>query len=91
MIYGDSRYADSTIYKAHDARTGLVQITAMRIFPSAAARYYTYVWKETDRIDIIAQQVYGNSDAWHRIMDYNPELTDAMNIVPGTEIRLPND
>jgi phage tail protein X len=91
MIFESSRYANSRIYKAHDARTDLYQITVARIFPTAQAEYYTYTWKETDRIDVLAQRVYSTSDAWHKIMDYNPEIADALNIAPGTQIRLPRD
>lgn len=91
MIYSDSRYAESIIYKAQDARTGLVQIAVNRIFPTVKSDYYTYVWKETDRIDALAQRVYANSDDWSKIMDYNPEIADALNIPPGTQIRLPRD
>lgn len=91
MIFESSRYAQSRIYKAHDARTGLYQITVARVFPTAQAAYYTHTWSETDRIDVLAQRVYSNSDAWHRIMDYNPEIADALNIAPGTQIRLPRD
>jgi phage tail protein X len=91
LIYGDSRYAESAIYKAQDSRSGLVQVTVRRIYPTATSDYYIYVWKETDRIDVLAQRVYANSDAWWRIMDYNPEIADALNIAPGTQIRLPRD
>lgn len=90
MIYSDSRYADGRIFKAYDSRTGKAQITVLRVYPNLQSVFYTYVWKEGDRIDTLAQRVYGNSDEWVTIMDYNPEIIDPSSISPGTLIRLPN-
>ena len=90
MIYADSRYAEGRIYTAQDSRSGKYQISANRVFPQATASYYIYVWKEGDRLDVIAQRLYSNSEAWSLIMDYNPEIPDALNIAPGTQVRVPN-
>jgi hypothetical protein len=90
LIYGDSRYANGIIFKANDARTTKMQLTVTRTFPNTEAMYYTYVWTAGDRIDIIAQRIFGNSNSWHLIMDYNPEILDGFNIPPGTSVRIPN-
>lgn len=90
MIYESSRYADGTIYTAFDSRTGQYQKAVRRVFPDNTAEFYTYVWVEGDRLDNIAQRLYSNSESWSLIMDYNPEIFDALNIAPGTPIRMPN-
>jgi hypothetical protein len=89
MIYTDSRYATGRIFKAHDSRTGLYQTSVTRIFPTSSANYYIYVWKEGDRIDLVAHKLYANAEYWWTILDYNPEIADALNIAPGTELRVP--
>lgn len=89
MIYTDSRYATGRVFKAHDSRTGSYQTTVTRVFPSQSARFYVYTWVEGDRIDTVAFKLYGNSDAWWVILDYNPEIADAHNIAPGTSVRVP--
>jgi hypothetical protein len=91
MIYSDSRYADGRIFKALDSRTNKAQITVLRTYSDLQSNYYTMIWQEGDRIDVIAQKVYASSDKWHYIMDYNPEIIDPNGIAPGTKLRLPND
>jgi nucleoid-associated protein YgaU len=90
MIYSDSRYADGRVFKAYDSRTGKAQITVLRTYPNLQNEFYSYVWKENDRIDVLAQKLYGSSDEWTKIMDYNPEIVDPSSIYPGTSIRIPN-
>ena len=84
-------YADGKGFQAQDSRTGKVQRGVFRVHPNLLSQYYTHVWTENDRIDVLAQMVYGSSDKWIKIMDYNPEIINPLNIVPGTEVRLPSD
>jgi len=91
LIYADSRYADGRVFKAMDSRTEKAQITVLRQYSNLQSNYYTMTWREGDRIDVIAQQLYGTSDNWHYIMDHNPEIVDPSGIAPGTLIRVPND
>ena len=89
MIFTDSRYASGTIFKAQDARNDTHQVTVLRKFPSGKSTYYMYEWQEGDRLDELAYRLYGNSNIWWQIMDYNPEVSDALNIAPGTLLRVP--
>lgn len=91
MIYLDSRYSDSTLYKAFDARTGTYQVTVQRVFPEFAIDYFIHEWVETDRLDNLALRHLGDPSLWWRIMDINPEVIDPSNISPGTQLRIPND
>jgi hypothetical protein len=90
MPYFDSRYADGFFYRASDARNGTYQITVDRVYPSRNVPFSYYVWVDGDRIDLIANKYYGTEDSWWKIMDINPEIADALNIAPGTTIRIPN-
>lgn len=89
MIYTDSRYADGTLIKAQDARTGHYRLGVYRKFPSKAAEYYQYVWVEGDRIDRVSNTLLGTPAFWWRIMDANPEITNPTNIPVGTILRIP--
>lgn len=89
MIYLDSRYVDSTVFKAYDSRNNTYQLTVFRNFPEYQIDFFIYEWVETDRIDDLALQFLGKSELWWQIMDVNPEILDPSNIAPGTHVRIP--
>jgi hypothetical protein len=91
MIYLDSRYVDGTLVKAYDARKGSYELGVYRNWPSYSVQYFFYEWVETDRLDLVALRFLGNQSAWWQIMDINPEVIDPLTIVPGTQLRIPND
>lgn len=91
MIFADSRYASGNAYKSNDARNNTYQKTVIRKFPTKTFRFYTYVWKEGDRIDLVANEFFGDPSYWWRIMDINPEIINAFDIPIGTNIRIPNN
>ena len=45
---------------------------------------------EQDRIDQVAKKFLGYSHLWWKIMDFNPETINPLDIAPGTVIRIPN-
>jgi hypothetical protein len=90
MIFLDSRYAQSTVFKALDARTGSYQLTIMRQFPTEIAGFFWYEWTAADRLDLLASQYLGDTNMWWKIMDVNPEVINPLNIAPGTQLRIPN-
>lgn len=91
MIFADSRYASGYAYKANDSRNNQYQTTVVRNFPTKTLRFNVYVWKEGDRIDLIANEFLGDPSYWWRIMDINPEIINAFDIPIGTNIRIPNN
>jgi len=46
-----------------------------------------------DRLDLLADQFYGNVDYWWIIATTNPDIVrrDSFNLKPGLEIRIPAD
>ena len=90
MIFHDSRYADSYIYKAYDSRRQKYEVAVERIFPSESSGFFYYTWVEGDRMDIVAQDFLGNPSFWWKIMDYNPEIIDAFDIPVGSLVRIPS-
>lgn len=91
MIFADSRYANGYAYKAYDAKNDAYSVTVRRAFPTESSQYYYYVWRNRDRMELVAAQQLGDSNAWWKIMDYNPEIIDGFNLAPGTVIRIPYD
>jgi nucleoid-associated protein YgaU len=49
--------------------------------------YYTVV--AGDRLDTLAQRIYGSPDFWWKIADANPEIFYPDNLVMGSIIRIP--
>jgi hypothetical protein len=90
MIYLDSRYVDSIIFKAWDSRKFQYNLTCFRQFPTYSKKYFIYEWVENDRLDNLANRFLSNPGLWYKIMDINPELIDPTNIAPGTQIRIPS-
>jgi len=89
MIYIDSRYATGNVISV-DTNVG-PSIAVLREFPDDVSRYYTYVWREKDRIDLVANTLLGSPSLWWRIMDFNPEVISPFSIPVGTPLRIPVD
>jgi len=94
-LYIDSRYANpllnenNQIPKAWDEQRQAYHIMLLRNWPVYSANFYTYEWKQGDRLDNLANKYLGNSQFWWKIMDINPEIVDPFNMEPGTLIRIP--
>lgn len=91
MIFQDSRYIDGDITKTLNPKSSTYDLGVQRVFPSETSNFYYYVWRERDRIEYIAAQLLNDSNAWWKIMDYNPEVIDPINIRAGSILRIPYD
>jgi hypothetical protein len=91
MLTHDSRYADGKLFHAYTNNTQSYHPTILRKFPVKMSAFFLYEWKDTDRIDLLAQQFYNDPSWWWRIMDVNPEYSDPNNIPVGALLRIPND
>lgn len=89
MIFSDSRYADGTLITAFDSRKSNYAVGVLRQFPAETTSFYYYTWNASDRIDLVALNLLGDVDLWWRIMDFNPEINDPVNIAAGTSLRIP--
>lgn len=89
MIYVDSRYAEGNVI-AIETNAG-PSIAVLREFPNDSSRFYSYVWREKDRIDLVANSLLGSPSLWWRIMDFNPELINPFSIPVGSVLRIPSD
>ena len=91
MIFSDSRYANAVITNNYNTTRNTNAVVATRVFPTTSSKFAVYVWTEKDRIDLVAYRFLGSPENWWKIMDYNPELSNPMEIPIGTYIRIPRD
>lgn len=90
MIYLGSRYQNEPIFYTLDGRNKRTRSTVMRSNDAVGVTSTTVaVWTDGARLDNAAFNLYGNPQAWWRIMDENIEILDPMSIKPGMELRIP--
>ena len=93
-VSSNSRYAGSVIAPVTDA-AGVTRSTIMPTAPTDTAYQVTYyMWRASDRMDLLAQRVYGDERLWWMIAKANPELlasaSGLFTLAPGTVVRIPN-
>ncbi len=55
--------------------------------PAKATRFH--IVRSGETLSAIAEQYYGSSNAWRKILDANKTLKDANKIAPGTKLIIP--
>lgn len=83
-----SRY-DNIAVVYTDRRGEAVRGRELRPNPSWAFNFTRYAVREGDRIDIIADSVYGDPEMWYLIADANPDVLDWFQVSPGLTLRIP--
>lgn len=90
-IYQGSRYEYSTIdYISTNANEDAYPVVFYQFSDIGLVSYYEHTYVEGERLDEIAFQYYKRPSSWWYILENNPEITDALNIPPGTVLRIPN-
>lgn len=90
-IYKGSRYEYSTVDFVSTVLNGAANPIVFYQFTNLGkVTYYEHIYTEGERLDQIANRYYRNPGYWWIIPEFNPEITDFMNITPGTTIRIPN-
>jgi hypothetical protein len=89
VIYTDSRYANGIVVRSFDSRKAIFEITLFRQFSESTSKFFYYTWTQRDRIDLVANELLGDPTVWWVIMDYNPEISNPLDIPIGTVLRIP--
>ena len=91
MITPQSRYSamGASIVRLPNS-AGTYNISALRTVPASSASYYLYIWKQSDRPDLVAFKLLGNVNLWWAIFDINPEIIYPLGIPAGTAVRIPS-
>jgi hypothetical protein len=87
-ITPQSRYLQGSLLRLPNSG-GTYNLSVVRSVPAQFGRFNLYVWQETDRPDIVANNLLGNPALWWSIFDINPEIIYPLNITPGTVVRIP--
>ena len=90
MIYQNSRYYNQLIDYVSFVQDGNANPIVFYEFDvPGKLSWWEHVYMQDERLEQIAYQYYSRSDYWWLIPEYNPEITDYTNIVPGTVLRIP--
>lgn len=89
MISSTSRYKDSTLALVASSRgTNLTVVPGQQREWSFNFTYHQLT--SADRIDLLADQYYGDARMWWNIADANPEVMSWETLTPGQIIRIPS-
>jgi hypothetical protein len=91
MIGPQSRYANSVVALVDSPARGSVLTVMPRAAETRVFNFTSIYLEENDRLDLIAERMYGNGALWWKIADANPEILDWSDVAPGTLLRIPSD
>jgi nucleoid-associated protein YgaU len=85
-----SRYEYSTVDFLEVKTDGSQSPIVFYEFPATSTiSYYEHTYVKGERLDQISQQYYNKPTLWWLIMDYNPQITNPLQIKTGTVIKVP--
>ena len=86
----DSRYYDATVDYFTPLETGEnLPVVFYDFSYLGQVDYVDYKWQQGDRIDSLATKFFLFPTRWWIIAEFNPKITDWLNVAPGTNIRIP--
>lgn len=90
MIFEGSRYSGAAVLRAK-AADGKSRPTIYAMIGGAGGQvsYQLYPVTSGERMDIIANNLWGDPELWWRIADLNPQLLYPDEIPDGTVLRVP--
>jgi nucleoid-associated protein YgaU len=68
---------------------GTSSVAVFRQEPPVPSSFLYYTVRDGDRLDVLANKVYGRPDYWWKLADANPELFYPDQLIPGAIIRIP--
>lgn len=90
MIYQNSRYYSQNVdFVAFQENGDELPIVFYEFDELGRVTWSEHVFSSGERLDNIAYRYYGRTDLWWLIPEYNPEIVDFDNILPGTVLRIP--
>jgi hypothetical protein len=90
VISRTSRYQTNTLATFTD-RQGRPQIAIVHQAPQAQRlTVRDYLWKDSDRVDLVAARYYNVEDAWWVYARANPGTLDWTRVAAGTAVMIPS-
>lgn len=87
-ISANSRYANSQV-AAVDKDGADVNVIVPTQQWATTITYVSHMLTDLDRLDLLANQYYGDPTQWWQISNANPEWIDWTAVPPGTIVRIP--
>jgi nucleoid-associated protein YgaU len=89
VIFEESRYEHEPTAPVQGS-DGVYRVTIQpRLGSPDLGEYTLHSTTAGDRMDLLADQAYGDPEFWWRIAEANPELDYPDTIPPGTVLRIP--
>ncbi|WP_371590926.1 hypothetical protein [Streptomyces sp. NBC_00470] len=88
-ISQSSRYAVCSVVTRTTEDGVAKKVLLPRPTVTRRASVTTYQWKQSDRVDLLAQQFYQDPTQWWRFADMNPQILNWEDVKPGTMLRIP--
>ena len=90
-IYKGSRYEYSTVdYFSPKIDQEDNVVVFYEFSELGLVEYWEHIYVQGERLDQIAYKYYKRPGYWWIIPEFNPSITDILNIAPGTTLRIPN-
>jgi hypothetical protein len=90
VIYQTSRYYTQLIdYLAFSPDGDSYPIVFYQFDDPTTISWWEHVYVEGERLEQIANTYYQRPELWWLIAEYNPQIVDFLNIVPGTTLKVP--
>lgn len=87
-VFEGSRYEHAGVERVK-AADGITRPAVYSVVAPGRRAFRTYVFREYDRLDLLAHSLYGDAALWWVIADINPEYLSPLDIPVGATIRLP--
>lgn len=90
-IVSGSRYEASVVdYFRKNEYGNTLPIVFYKFDSLSNISFITHTFVQGETLEKLAKAYFDRSDLWWTIAEYNPEVTDFLNITPGTVLRIPN-
>jgi hypothetical protein len=91
LIFLNSRYVTNPVVAVYFPDSETTKISVFRspsnITKGRTVKYYQ--WREGDRIDQLAYNIFGDPELWWRLLDVNPDIQSPYDLKPGDLLRIP--
>lgn len=88
MIFKGSRYEDKATYQ--DLENNLAYLSSIQTTIETTDEDYIYTFKESDRLDILAKEFYGDAQKKWIILFANPQYLTEFDIQVGDPLNIIN-
>jgi hypothetical protein len=90
-IVSGSRYEESVVdYFKKDYYGAELPVVIYSFDSLQSAKFFIHQYKTGETLQGLAQTYFRNPALWWTIAEYNPEITDLLNIPVNTELRIPH-